>query len=790
MKTPVILVPYLPDTPPRFFVMQILQQLREILGQELRHNPDVEAYLRDHYPPSYCEVMDAEQEMVRSYHTRTAFTDAEGNLIGLNLYQCELTDDQADDLLKLYLPQLRSLNLARNPLTRFTLSDRMPALQVVAINHNEKLRSLHCKDGLSQLWRLDASFCSLGQFWVPASFTGLRYLSLDGNKGLGEVRFDGPCPRLEILMLRGGALKAFRLPAGFDSLVHLYLNQNQIETLELEGELGELRTLQLRDNKLEYLPFSLIRYKNLEGLYVGGNPLSPILKGIITKKEDQSSLSEVLSYLREANKGERPNTYVKLVLVGNGRVGKTSLYRRLKGESFNPSEPYTHGVQLGVLNKNHLPEVTTETLDLQVWDFGGQEIFYATHQFFLNDEALYVLAWTDEANVTEARKDAAKDFPEETWRPEEYWLENIRLHAPDSPIVMVQTYSDKGSLPINEAEYFKPPYRAECLKFSASRDFGLPELKETLTRKLNEEVSFLGQPIADTYLDAIVETARLAEQCKQAGEKPVLPWSDFISLCIRIKLEPGEENARNLCRYLRRAGAVVYFGDDTRFPHLKDLVYIDPDWLTKQVYRLIRPELRNQDPKGRITLAYLSQALPDYNKEERDQLLELLTGFELIFEEKGKPGRFIAPQYLPEELSEDAQTLLDAQKERLYSGFWYRFTGYMPDNVTVNFLSKYGPYSRELFWRHGISFQNNHGIEAIVRFDPANRNCQVQTNESIEGKALQREIFEAFKELSRNAKAELSLDGTWFVPLESLTEASSMGNANVSAFDAARNKRP
>jgi Leucine-rich repeat (LRR) protein len=571
--------------------MQILQQLHEILGQPLRHEPDIEAYLRSHYPPSYREVMDAEQEMARSQHARTAFTDAEGSLIGLNLYQCELSDDQADALLKLDLPQLRVLNLARNPLSRFTLSARMPALEILALNHNESLHTLRCEDGLAQLRRLDAAFCALKQFRVPASYTSLEFLRLDGNKPLEELRFDGPCPRLQVLMLRGCALKAFRLPAGFDSLLHLYLNQNQIETLELAGELPELRTLQVRGNRLEALPFSLIRYKKLEGLYVGENPLSAIPKGIITKEKDQSSLSEVLSYLRESAKGKRPNERVKLVLVGNGRTGKTSLYRRLKGEPFNPREKFTHGVQLGQLDKQHLPDVRTDSLELQVWDFGGQEIFYATHQFFLNDNALYLLTWTDPAYVEEARKQIESDFPDEAWRSREYWLENIRHHAPGSPILMVQTFADKRKIPIDEAGYYEQPYRAVCLTFDASNDTGLAELRRELGRKLNEELDFLGMPIASTYLDAVVGISEIAAEKRRSAERPVVSWSDFEAICRRIGLEPGEENARNLCRYLHHAGALVYFGDDARFPSLRDLIFIDPDWLTKQVYRLINPAL-------------------------------------------------------------------------------------------------------------------------------------------------------------------------------------------------------
>lgn len=742
---------------------------------------DIDAYLLNHYPQSYRDVVDADMEMGRSYHGSKVFTGPGGEVIGLNLYKTDLTDEQAQWLIQADWPQLRVLNLARNQLTRFVLTERMRALTRVGINHNEQLQSLRCEDGLDQLRWVDAAFCDLRQFRVPKSYTGLQFLRLDGNKQLGDFRFDGPCPWLEVLFLRGGSLKFFSLPAGFDQLVHLYLNQNQIETLELAGELGELRTLQLRGNKLESLPASLIQYPKLEALYVGDNPLSAIPNGIITKEKDQSSLSEVLSYLRESVKGERPNTRVKLVLVGNGRTGKTSLYRRLKNEPFNPYEEFTHGVKLGQLDKQHLPEVSTDSLELQVWDFGGQEIFYATHQFFLNDNALYLLTWTDPAYVEEARKRIEPDFPNEAWRSREYWLENIRHHAPGSPILMVQTFADKRKIPIDEAGYYEQPYRAACLTFDASNDLGLAELRREVGRKLSQELDFLGMPIANTYLDAVAKISEIVDEKNQSLERPVISWADFEALCREIGLEPGEENARNLCRYLHHAGSLVYFGDDARFPNLRDLIFIDPDWLTTQVYKLVNPSLLHSEPKGRITAAYMAEAWSDFSPREQVQMLELLTGFDLIFKERGKGDRYIAPQYLPETLPEEAQDQLDDRLKSLNSGFSFRFTGYMPDNVTVNFLCKYGPYSRELYWRTGIAFKNEANAEAVVRFDPQARLCEVHTAASPEGYALQREICQAFLILSRQAPAEISLDGAHFVSWRELTNCFELGNLRIQA---------
>ena len=67
----------------------------------------------------------------------------------------------------------------------------------------------------------------------------------------------------------------------------------------------------------------------------------------------------------------------KVLLVGQGGVGKTSLIKQLVGEGFDPHESKTEGIDIKQW------KVTAEDQDirLNVWDFGGEEIMHATHQF-------------------------------------------------------------------------------------------------------------------------------------------------------------------------------------------------------------------------------------------------------------------------------------------------------------------------------------------------------------------------------------------------------------------------
>jgi len=81
------------------------------------------------------------------------------------------------------------------------------------------------------------------------------------------------------------------------------------------------------------------------------------------------------------------------LLVGEGDVGKTSLLNRLLYDTFNPEECKTPGINIA---QWHLPE--KPDIRLNLWDFGGQKVMHATHQFFLTKRSLYLLVIDNRKN--------------------------------------------------------------------------------------------------------------------------------------------------------------------------------------------------------------------------------------------------------------------------------------------------------------------------------------------------------------------------------------------------------
>ena len=68
---------------------------------------------------------------------------------------------------------------------------------------------------------------------------------------------------------------------------------------------------------------------------------------------------------------------------------------------------------------------------LSTWDFGGQAIYDSTHQFFLSDNAVFLLVWD-------------LRFDEESSRVG-FWLQSIKTRAKSASIILVGTHADEIS---------------------------------------------------------------------------------------------------------------------------------------------------------------------------------------------------------------------------------------------------------------------------------------------------------------------------------------------------------
>ncbi|NQZ11433.1 MAG: 50S ribosome-binding GTPase, partial [Algicola sp.] len=146
------------------------------------------------------------------------------------------------------------------------------------------------------------------------------------------------------------------------ALLWLSFDSNNLTSLpESIGQLQNLKILYLHSNNLTSLPESLHRLKNLGGLGLAGNPVTRHLKGI----EKNLYAQELITYLLEVqDKNTKLLNEAKVLVVGDERVGKTSLINRLLGRRHNPNQKSTPGIDI----QNHQLD---NDIRVNIWDFAG-----------------------------------------------------------------------------------------------------------------------------------------------------------------------------------------------------------------------------------------------------------------------------------------------------------------------------------------------------------------------------------------------------------------------------------
>lgn len=172
----------------------------------------------------------------------------------------------------------------------------------------------------------------------------------------------------------------------------LYLHQNRLTELPDEiCQLTELRELHLDGNQLRKLPESMRKLRLLERLFLHDNNDLGLPREIFRRKP-----ADIIDYCLRLHPGKRPLNEAKLILLGRGEVGKTCLVNRLVHDRFTQPE-MTRGIEIS----QWLARIDNDTVRLHVWDFGGQEIQHATHQFFLTERSLYLVVLNGRAGAEE-----------------------------------------------------------------------------------------------------------------------------------------------------------------------------------------------------------------------------------------------------------------------------------------------------------------------------------------------------------------------------------------------------
>ena len=331
--------------------------------------------------------------------------------------------------------------------------------------------------GLVSLTSLNLDYNQIGAEGAQAlkGLVNLTSLNLDDNQiGAEGAQALKGLVNLASLDLSGNQIGAEGAQAlkGLVNLTSLNLDDNQIgaEGAQALKGLVNLTSLDLRDNQIGDIS-PLVSLRNLRQINLSGSHLDhdlpafwmlPSLREailhdtsipgvpveILSKTTSDNCLDRLRAHLADLTGDDVAVGDVKLMILGNGRVGKTQICRRLRDESFDEAVLSTHGIQL-----SSVPlalQVAGAPVTLKIWDFGGQEIYHGTHALFLKSRAIFQLVWTPKSEAEQFHAHGGFTFRNQ---PLAYWLAYVRTFGgAQSPVLVVQSqcdcYEDERDAPL------------------------------------------------------------------------------------------------------------------------------------------------------------------------------------------------------------------------------------------------------------------------------------------------------------------------------------------------------
>lgn len=685
------------------------------------------------------------------------------------------------------LPRLMSVNLCGNRLTRLpdqicklgalerllvnkTALDELPA----SIGELRRLRELHAaQNDLRKLpesiWRLDAleelvlDDCPLRSLSGRISqLRDLQRLSIDNAELEALPQEIVELGSLRALSAAGNKLSHFpTVPAGkLGALQLLSLSDNRLteltpsirhlaalSRLDLEGnqlpalpdvfdDLHALRDLDVERNRLEGLPPSLNAAVGLRRLGLDGNDALRLPTEVLARPSSMTPdehARSLLDYYWGTRVPQRRLNEAKLILVGRGDVGKTSLVRRMIEDRFDAHSAKTEGIQI----QRWMLRVHEDLIRVHVWDFGGQEIMHATHQFFLTERSVYLLV----LNGREGGEDLDAV----------YWLKLIASLGTDSPVLIVLNKIGQHPFDLNRRGLRQSfPSIVGFIETDCSDGRGITELRHRIISAL-DSMPDVTREIPARWFEVKDRLSALKQN--------YIPLAEYRALCDGLGVtHPDEQDA--LAQLLHRLGVVLHYRSD---PRLRDTNVLNPHWVTTAIYKILNDPALAQ-ALGELRSDNLARILPAaaYPPERHGFILELMHRFQLCFAYPDGSG---PPRYLiPELLGKDEPDLREEFAPERCTCFEYCY-GVLPEGLVARFIVRTHVLSQDTRrWRTGAVLKRGE-CSALIKTDIEARKVQIR----VQGPAvagLRRELLAIIRfDFDRIHSQLPGLEVTEWIPL-------------------------
>lgn len=625
-----------------------------------------------------------------------------------------LNNNQVTDVTSLNeLRKLTMLYLLNNKIVDITPLKNLPHLTDLNLgrNHISSLNPLKELKKLKTLWLIGNEIQDPS---ILCSFTQLEELSL-GESHISSIPFIKNLKNLKRLDIQDNYIKNISQLKNLKDLERLNLENNDIEDISSLKDLKKLTELMLMHNPIIELPswitdFNMDIEWNKYGYHDGfitffENPLESPPIEIVKKGKNaimrffEKIVEEGIDFIYEA----------KLTLVGEGSAGKTSLQRRLLNEKapLPRKDKRTRGIEI---NDWHFKKEKGKIHIAHIWDFGGQDVYYPVHRFFITENSVFTL-------LASTRQ---------THHNFDYWIPTIYQFGGKSPIILGQTCHEGNKISWNDlGVYISNPnfniIKTQILPYYEinllNNNEGLQKIRQTIINQISGLPRY-GRGVPKSWVPV---RNVLSEESKISA---CIPFERFKEICKNSNSERFSNitDITDCCQFLHDIGVVLWYSNNDE---LKDHVILQPEWAMNAVYRIIDDD-EIQKRRGNILAKDFKRLWNDTIYENKHSILKkMLEVFKIAFPKKHKLGDYIIPARL---LS------MPIEKKWLntipYLRLEYRYE-FMPRGMVNQISAELSRYivAEDEVWNNAVNFHSETNTALCqVEEDFYNRNIIIKAN--------------------------------------------------------------
>jgi internalin A len=548
----------------------------------------------------------------------------------VSLKRLNISNTEVHDLSPLKnLTQLQELDIGRSEVHDLTPLKNLLQLQILnALGTNVKdLMPLKNLRHLQRLTILDTQVRDLSPIQELTELL-LLDVSITQVSDLTPLR---NLTKLRLLEFSNTQVSDLTPLKNLSELTSLGIHATNVSDLTPLKNLTKLNGLYIHDTNVNDLsplkriiekgvPVKDISFDITDGIHVADCPLTnPPIE--IVKQGNAA----ILRYWEEEERmGKKKVNEARLLLVGQGNTGKTTLKDKLINR--NAAMPEPDATTKGIVIEPIIHE-NTEGSDftVQVWDFGGQNIQKYAHQFFMSDSVVYaVLSNTREQNP---------NF--------QYWLNIIELLGKESPFFIVQNEKDGHREPLTNITQIQErfPQTFKGMLQVNLKDAATDPRFEIIEKSLFYAATQLPHTQKE-YLTSFVNVRQQLDTLSQTAQS--IPFKQFKDLCKAEGIE-DVELINDYARTFTLLGIALHFADDV---FLKSQVFLRPKWIIDALFALLyAPSVEQQS--GRFSAKDVAHIWTDDDYEGMHGiLLQLMEKFYLCYAIPHSTD-YIVPQRLP-----------------------------------------------------------------------------------------------------------------------------------------------